>query len=116
MLSEDEPTAEISHLNVQVTVLEMIAEISGNKKSALAFESVVKNVIGIVVGIACIGIGGLRDAYVNAFRGIASIDPDLIWLILAHVYYFHHCHQLIIYHHFDTCVVANVVLKMRNTK
>nr|GEY20780.1 reverse transcriptase domain-containing protein [Tanacetum cinerariifolium] len=61
--------------------------ISGNKKSASAFESVVKKVSGIVVGIACSSVAGLRDASVNALRGLASIDPDLIWLLLADIYY-----------------------------
>ncbi|GKE48631.1 hypothetical protein Tco_1479889, partial [Tanacetum coccineum] len=87
MSSADEPTAEISDLKVQAAVLEMIADISGNKKSASAFESVVKKVSGIVVGIACSGVAGLRDASVNALRGLASIDPDLVWLLLADVYY-----------------------------
>ncbi|PWA65710.1 dehydroascorbate reductase 2 [Artemisia annua] len=78
MFSEDEPTAEISLLKVQVAVLVTIYEISGNKKSASAFESVFKKVSGIVVGIACTGVGGLRDAAANALIGLASIDPYLI--------------------------------------
>nr|GEZ36563.1 heterogeneous nuclear ribonucleoprotein 1 [Tanacetum cinerariifolium] len=49
---------------VQVAVLEMIAEISGNKKSASAFESVVKKVSWIVVGIAC-SVENIFDAYAN---------------------------------------------------
>lgn len=84
--SED-PRAEISDLKVQVAVLEMIAEISGNKNSSSAFESVLKKVSGLVVGIACSGVGGLRDASVNALRGLSTIDSDLIWLLLADVYY-----------------------------
>nr|XP_043628048.1 TELO2-interacting protein 1 homolog [Erigeron canadensis] len=86
-MSSEDQRAEISDLKVQVAVLEMIGEISGNKKSASAFESVLKNVSGLVVGIACSGVSGLRDASVNALRGLASIDPDLIWLLLADVYY-----------------------------
>ncbi|XP_076949031.1 uncharacterized protein LOC143621508 [Bidens hawaiensis] len=85
--SSDDPRAEISDLKVQVAVLEMIAEISGNKKSASAFESVVKKVSGVVVGIACSSVGGLRDASLNALRALSTIDSDLIWLLLADVYY-----------------------------
>nr|GEW58269.1 ARM repeat superfamily protein [Tanacetum cinerariifolium] len=44
------------------------SEISGNKKNALAFKSVVKKVSDIVVGIACSGVGRLRDTYVNTLR------------------------------------------------
>ncbi|GJZ06025.1 hypothetical protein Tco_0539818 [Tanacetum coccineum] len=72
-------------IEVQVAVLEMIAEISRNKNSA--FKSVVKKVSGIVVGITCSGVGGLRDASMNTLRGLASIDTDLIWILLADVYY-----------------------------
>ncbi|GJY77684.1 hypothetical protein Tco_0483485 [Tanacetum coccineum] len=68
--------------------LEMTAEISGNKKSASAFKSIIKKVSGIVIRIACSGVGGLRDASVNTLRGLASIDTDLIWLLLADVYYY----------------------------
>ncbi|KAI3755976.1 hypothetical protein L1987_55787 [Smallanthus sonchifolius] len=85
--SSEDPRAEISNLKVQAAVLEMIAEISGNKNSASAFESVVKKVSGVVVGIACSGVGGLRDASVNALRGLSTVDSDLIWLLLADVYY-----------------------------
>ncbi|KAM0029383.1 putative armadillo-like helical protein [Helianthus debilis subsp. tardiflorus] len=85
--SSEDPRAEISDLKVQVAVLEMIAEISGNKNSASAFESVVKKVSGVVVGIACSGVGGLRDASVNALRGLSAIDSDLVWLLVADVYY-----------------------------
>ncbi|XP_071736555.1 uncharacterized protein [Rutidosis leptorrhynchoides] len=86
-MSSEEPRAEISDLKVQVAVLEMICEISGNKKSASAFESVLKKVSGMVVGIACSGITVLRDASVNALKGLSSIDSDLVWLLLADVYY-----------------------------
>ncbi|KAK9077656.1 hypothetical protein SSX86_005993 [Deinandra increscens subsp. villosa] len=86
-VSSEDPRAEISDLKVQVAVLEMIAEISGNKNSASAFESVIKKVSGMVVGIACSGVVGLRDASVNALRGLSTIDSDLIWLLLADVYY-----------------------------
>lgn len=83
----EEGRAEISDLKVQVAVLEMIAEISGNKNSASALESVFKKVSGVVVAIACSGVGGIGDAAVNALRGLASVDPDLIWLLLADIYY-----------------------------
>lgn len=79
--------AEVSDLKVQVAVLNMIADISRNKRSASALDAVLKKVSGIVVGIACSGVIGLRDASVNALAGLATIDPDLIWLLLADVYY-----------------------------
>ncbi|XP_024959334.1 TELO2-interacting protein 1 homolog [Cynara cardunculus var. scolymus] len=85
--SEEDGRAEISDLKVQVAVLDMIAEIAGNKKSASALESVFKKVCGVVVGIACSGVGGVGDASVNALRGLATVDPDLIWLLLADIYY-----------------------------
>ena len=40
-----------------------------------------------MVGKACSGVVGLPDASMNALCGLASIDPDLIWLLLADVYY-----------------------------
>lgn len=83
----DDPAAEVTNLKVQVAVLNMIAELSKNKRSASAMEVVLKKVSGIVVGIACSGVVGLFDASVNALLGLASIDPDLIWLLLADVYY-----------------------------
>lgn len=79
--------AEASDLKVQVAVLHMIADISRDKRSASALDAVLKRVTGIVVGIACSGVIGLRDACVNALAGIATIDPDLVWLLLADVYY-----------------------------
>ncbi|KAM7526892.1 hypothetical protein LguiA_016794 [Lonicera macranthoides] len=85
--SEDSAAAEISDLKVQVAVLNMIADLSKNKRSASALEAVLKKVGGIVVGIACSGVLGLRDASVNALEGLASMDPDLVWLLLADVYY-----------------------------
>ncbi|GJR28350.1 hypothetical protein Tco_1104582 [Tanacetum coccineum] len=66
---EESYKPELRAREVKVVVLEMIAEISGNKKSALAYRSVVKK------------------RSLNALRGLASIDPDLIWLLLADVYY-----------------------------
>lgn len=85
--SSENSMAETSNLKVQVAVLNMIADLSRNKKSASALEVVLKKVSGLVVGIACSGVVGLRDASVNALHGLASIDPDLVWLLLADVYY-----------------------------
>ncbi|CAJ2673702.1 unnamed protein product [Trifolium pratense] len=32
-------------------------------------------------------VAGLRHASLNALHGLASIDPDLVWLLLADIYY-----------------------------
>lgn len=85
--SSGDSAAEISDLKVQAAVLNMLANLAGNKRSASALEAVLKKVSGLVVGIACSGVVGLRDASINALAGLASIDPDLIWLLLADVYY-----------------------------
>ncbi|XP_070006196.1 uncharacterized protein [Nicotiana sylvestris] len=85
--SSGDPVAEISDLKVQAAVLSMLADLARNKHSASALEAVLKKISGLVVGIACSGVVGLRDASVNALAGLASIDPDLIWLLLADVYY-----------------------------
>lgn len=85
--SSQDSLAETTNLKVQVAVLNMIADLSQNKRSASALEVVLKKVCGLVVGIACSGIVGLRGASVNALRGLACIDPDLVWLLLADVYY-----------------------------
>lgn len=79
--------AEGSNLKVQAAVLDMIVDLSSNKRSVSALEIVLKKVSGLVVAIACSGVTGLHDASVNALRGLASIDPDLIWLLLADVYF-----------------------------
>ncbi|KAL4303341.1 hypothetical protein GQ457_10G015910 [Hibiscus cannabinus] len=86
-VSSEESVAETSSLKVQVALLNMIADLSQNKRSASALGVVMKKVSGIVVGISCSGVAGLHDASVNALKGLASIDPDLIWLLLADVYY-----------------------------
>nr|KJB26971.1 hypothetical protein B456_004G269300 [Gossypium raimondii] len=86
-VSSEDTIAETSSLKVQVALLKMIANLSQNKRSASALEVVMKKVSGLVVGIACSGVAGLHDASVNALKGLASIDPDLIWLLLADVYY-----------------------------
>lgn len=86
-VSPEESVAEGSNLKVQVAALSMIADLSRNKRSASALEVVLKKVSGLVVGIACSGVTGLHDASVNALKELASMDPDLIWLLLADVYY-----------------------------
>lgn len=86
-VSLEDSVAETSNLKVQAALLNMIADLSQNKRSASALEVVVKKVSGLVVGIACSGVVGLHDASVNALKGLASVDPDLIWLLLADVYY-----------------------------
>ncbi|KAF7808337.1 TELO2-interacting protein 1 like [Senna tora] len=86
-LTSEDSLAESSNLKVQIAMLNMVADICLNKRSASALEHVLKKVSGLVVGIACSGVVGLRDASLNALRGLASIDPDLVWLLLADVYY-----------------------------
>ncbi|KAG5546881.1 hypothetical protein RHGRI_018895 [Rhododendron griersonianum] len=86
-ISSEVSVAEVSNLKVQAAVLNMIADLSRDKRSASALEAVLKKVSGIVVGIACSGVLGLHEASVNALVGLASIDSDLIWLLLADVYY-----------------------------
>ncbi|XP_031256286.1 uncharacterized protein LOC116114265 [Pistacia vera] len=86
-ISAEDSVAEASNLKVQVAMLNMIADLSRNKRSASALEVVLKKVSGLVVGIAYSGMVGLRDASINALYGLASIDPDLIWLLLADVYH-----------------------------
>ncbi|KAJ0099748.1 hypothetical protein Patl1_20854 [Pistacia atlantica] len=86
-ISAEDSVAEASNLKVQVAMLNMIADLSRNKRSASALEVVLKKVSGLVVGIAYSGVVGLRDASINALYGLASIDPDLIWLLLADVYH-----------------------------
>ncbi|XP_065863276.1 uncharacterized protein [Euphorbia lathyris] len=85
--SSEESMAEVSNLKVQVAVLNMIADLSRNKRSASSLEAVLKKISGLVVGIACSGVTGLQDACINALQGLASMDPDLIWVLLADVYY-----------------------------
>ncbi|KAK2972025.1 hypothetical protein RJ640_005045 [Escallonia rubra] len=85
--SAEDSVAEVSDLKVQAAVLDMIADLSRNKKSASALEAVIKKVSGLVVGIACSCVTGLRSASVNALVGLSCMDPDLVWLLLADVYY-----------------------------
>lgn len=83
----EDSMSEATSLKVQVALLNMIANLSRNKRSASALEVVLKKVSGLVVGIACSGVVKLRDASLNALMGLASIDSDLVWLLLADVYY-----------------------------
>ncbi|KAL3637600.1 hypothetical protein CASFOL_018768 [Castilleja foliolosa] len=85
--SSEHLPAEISNLKVQAVILNMISDLASNKKSASAFDAVFKKISGIVVGIVCSGVKGLQEACVNALVGLASVDPDLIWVLLADVYY-----------------------------
>ncbi|KAM6570546.1 hypothetical protein CsatB_018531 [Cannabis sativa] len=85
--SSEDLMAETSNLKVQVAALNMIADLARNKRSASALQVVLKKISGLVVGIACSGVVGLRDASVNALCGLACVDPDLVWLLLADVYF-----------------------------
>ncbi|KAG8092661.1 hypothetical protein GUJ93_ZPchr0012g21605 [Zizania palustris] len=85
--TSEEPMAEISSQKIQIAVLDMLAEISSNKRSGTALESVLKKVCGLVVGIAYSGLIGLREAAIRSLVGLACIDADLVWLLLADVYY-----------------------------
>ncbi|XP_038887281.1 uncharacterized protein LOC120077473 isoform X2 [Benincasa hispida] len=86
-ISSEDSVAESSNLKVQVALLNMIADLSRNRRSASALEVVLKKVSGIVAGVAFTGVVGLREASLNALGGLASMDPDLIWLLVADVYY-----------------------------
>ncbi|KAL8136555.1 hypothetical protein V2J09_002556 [Rumex salicifolius] len=86
-LTSETPFSESSNLKVQAAILNMIADISRDKKSASALEAVLKKISGLVVAIACSGVTGLQEASINALSGLAYIDADLIWLLLADVYY-----------------------------
>lgn len=86
-VNSEDSLAETSYLKVQIAVLNMVADLCNNKRSATALELVLKKLCGLVVGIACSNVVGLRDASLNALHGLASIDPDLVWLLLADIYY-----------------------------
>ncbi|GJM91565.1 hypothetical protein PR202_ga07947 [Eleusine coracana subsp. coracana] len=77
----------ISGGDFYIAVLDLIAELSSNKRSAIALGSVLKKACGLVVGIAYSSLTGLREAAIRALAGLASIDADLVWLLLADVYY-----------------------------
>ncbi|CAN1318255.1 TELO2-interacting protein 1 homolog [Linum perenne] len=84
---EEESVAETSNMKVQVAVLNMVAHLAQSKRSCTALEVVLKKVSGLVVGIACSGVSGLHDASVSALDALATMDPDLIWILIADVYY-----------------------------
>ncbi|AQL08661.1 ARM repeat superfamily protein [Zea mays] len=86
-LNSEEPMAEISSQKIQIAVLDMIAAISSNKRNVVALESVLKKVCGLVVGIAYSSLTGLQEATIRALAGLACMDADLVWLLLADVYY-----------------------------
>ncbi|CAJ1933002.1 unnamed protein product [Sphenostylis stenocarpa] len=77
-MSSEDSLAETSYLKVQIAVLNMIADLCRKKSSSSALELVLKKVSGLVVGIACSSVAGLRDASLKALHGLASIDPDLV--------------------------------------
>ena len=83
----EHPISESSNLKTQAAVLHMIAELARDKGSASALQVVLKKVSGLVVGIACSSVSGLWDPAIDALSGLASIDADLIWVLLADVYY-----------------------------
>ncbi|KAL0732056.1 hypothetical protein Bca4012_028150 [Brassica carinata] len=85
--SSSSSISEVSSLKVQAALLNMIAELSSDKRCASALDAVWKKVAGLVVGIACSGVTGLREAALNALRGLACVDADLVWILLADVYY-----------------------------
>ncbi|KAH0456804.1 hypothetical protein IEQ34_014711 [Dendrobium chrysotoxum] len=86
-LTSEYPMAETSSMKIQSAILNMIAEIASNKRSAPALQTVFNKVAGLVVGIACSNVPGLRDESIKALSGLASINPDPIWLLMADVYY-----------------------------
>ena len=86
-ISSEDSLAETSYIKVQIALLNMIADLCRNKTSASALELALKKVCGLVVGVACSSVIGLRDASLNALHGLASVDPDLVWLLLADIYY-----------------------------
>ncbi|RZS07666.1 hypothetical protein BHM03_00038538 [Ensete ventricosum] len=79
--------AEVSSQKIQAAVLDMITTICSDKRTSSALQTVLKKVSGIVVGVACSSMAGLKDASVRALSGLACIDSDLTWLLLADVYY-----------------------------
>lgn len=62
----------------------MIGSTLRNRRAS-APDAALKKVSGIVVGIVCIDVSGLRDAPKIALAGLATIDPDSVWLLLADV-------------------------------
>ncbi|XP_074303602.1 uncharacterized protein LOC141638053 [Silene latifolia] len=85
--TSEDPVSESSNLQTQKGVLHMIANLSHDKRSSTALDIALKKVCGLVVGVACSGVVGLHDASIDALSGLATMDPDLVWLLLADVYY-----------------------------
>lgn len=83
----EESMAEISSLKVQAAVLDMITMICLDDRASSALRTVLKKISGITVGIACNSMASLRDSSIRALSALARIDSDLIWLLLADVYY-----------------------------
>ncbi|KAH9617362.1 hypothetical protein KSS87_016203 [Heliosperma pusillum] len=83
----EDPVSESSNLQIQEGVLRMIANLSHDKRSSSALDIALKKVCGLVVGVACSGVVGLHDASIDTLSGLATMDPDLVWLLLADVYY-----------------------------
>ena len=79
----EDPISESSTLKIQAAMLHVIANIAHDKRSSSAFKVVLKKLGGLVVGVACSGVSGLHDASIDALSGLASIDFDLIWLLLS---------------------------------
>ncbi|URD83200.1 TELO2 interacting protein 1, partial [Musa troglodytarum] len=86
-ITSEEPMAEVSTQKIQAAVLDMITKICSDERTSSALQMVRKKVSGIVVGIACSSMAGLKDASLRALSGLACIDSDLTWLLLADVYY-----------------------------
>ncbi|KAJ3681678.1 hypothetical protein LUZ60_014251 [Juncus effusus] len=90
--SQQTPISEISSVKIQMAVLDMIFDLVCDKRSKIALESVLKRVSGLVVGIACGNNNnsnkfGLRESALRALIGLMNIDEDLLWLLVADLYY-----------------------------
>ncbi|KAL9226055.1 hypothetical protein vseg_001908 [Gypsophila vaccaria] len=83
----EDPVSETSNLKTQEAILRMIANLSQDKRSSPALDIALKKVCGLVVGVACSGVTGLREASIAALSGLTTIDSDLVWLLMADVYY-----------------------------
>ncbi|CAL9777584.1 unnamed protein product [Musa acuminata subsp. burmannicoides] len=93
--------AEVSSQKIQSAVLDMITMICSDKRTSSALQTVLKKVSGIVVGIACSSMAGLKDASLRALSGLACIDSDLTWLLLADVYYSLNRRGMLSFHHVE---------------
>ncbi|KAJ8512252.1 hypothetical protein OPV22_002686 [Ensete ventricosum] len=87
-ITSEEPMAEVSSQKIQAAVLDMITTICSDKRTSSALQTVLKKVSGIVVGVACSSMAGLKDASVRALSGLACIDSGLTWLLLADILLF----------------------------